>query len=171
MQRLSKLTPALFCTVLLSLLVLFSAVSAVRQSLPPYHIIIGRQSVSCLPWDVFFWIKPEKVVFKRYDLVLFDARNMGPFFPEGAAVVKMAAGMPGDRILIKAGKLYINGQLTGDVRDGARALKKPMDYWDTEYVLGADEVFMLGTEPRSYDSRYWGPYPRHRVRGSVSVLF
>ncbi len=171
MKRLQKFTPAKFGSVLLGSLLLFTGVSSVQQSLPPYHIIVGRQSVSCLPWDVFFWRKPDTVVFKRHDLVLFPARNMGPYFPDGAAVVKMAAGVPGDRILIRNGILYINGEWIGDVRDGARALKKPMNYWDKEYVLGKDEVFMLGTEPRSYDSRYWGPYPKRLVRGRVSVLF
>ena len=171
MKRLKDFTPSRFATAVLCAVILFSGFSSIQQSLPPYNIILTRQSVSCLPWDVYFWRKPAVVSFERYDLVRFTARKMGPFFPDGASVVKMVAGMPGDRILIKNGQLFINGKLIDDVRDGARALKKPMNYWDKEYVLGTNEVFMLGTEPRSYDSRYWGPYPKSMVSGRVSVLF
>lgn len=144
---------------------------AMQKQLPPYKILFGLQEKDCLPWSVFFWQKAGTVTFQRHDLVLFPARNMKPYFKEDMTVIKMAAGMPGDRVKIKDGKVFINGNFITDVRDGARAFRQPMNHWDIEYVLGPDQVFMLGTEPRSYDSRYWGPYPKHLVRGRVSVLF
>ncbi|MGN6906344.1 S26 family signal peptidase, partial [Neisseria sp. P0015.S006] len=77
-------------------------------SLPPYRIIIGLQEVACLPWKVFFWKKPDTVAFDRFDPVLFSARGMGPYIPDGMPVIKLVAGVPGDRVKIKEGKLYIN---------------------------------------------------------------
>lgn len=157
--------------ILTASLLLFLTMSSIQQSLPPYRIIIGLQEVSCLPWKVFFWKKPDTVAFNRFDPVLFSARGMGPYIPDGMPVIKLVAGVPGDRVKIKEGKLYINDRFLDDLNDGIRAFKKPTNYWDKEYVLGDDEVFMFGSEPRSYDSRYWGPYPKHLVRGRVSALF
>ncbi len=52
--------------------------------------------------------------------------------------------------------------IAGRYRYGAKRLNKTRNHWDTRYVLGADEIFVYGSEERSYDSTYyWGPYPRY----------
>lgn len=39
------------------------------------------------------------------------------------------------------------------------------------WTLGDDEVFVLGTHPRSWDSRYVGPLPRAAVKGLCEALW
>ena len=38
-------------------------------------------------------------------------------------------------------------------------------------VLQADEFWMLGTMPMSFDSRYWGPINGSQIVGRAHVLF
>lgn len=143
-----------------------------QKMMPEQAIMLNRLIRSCLPWDVFYWKKPDQAIeLKRYDIVMFPAKNMKPYFQDGSIIIKMVAGLPGDKVSIREGNVYINGIYIDDVRDGSFSLKKPMNFWDKEYVLGPDEIFVFGSEPRSFDSRYWGPYPKHLVRGHAVVLF
>ncbi len=137
-----------------------------------YGIMLERTISGCLPWSVYLWDKTEAVgQLERYDLVLFPAKNMQPVLADGETVGKLVAGLPGDRVTVKNGNLYINGRFLGDVRYVASKWNKPLTAWDTEYRLGKDEVFVYGTEKHSYDSRYWGPYPVSALVGRLRVLF
>jgi type IV secretory pathway protease TraF len=40
------------------------------------------------------------------------------------------------------------------------AFDKRKQEFDADYRLAADEYFVLGISPRSFDSRYWGPIKR-----------
>ena len=137
-----------------------------------YALMLESTVSGCLPWSVYFWNKQEQIgTLKRYDLVLFPAKKMMPVLADGAPVGKLVAGLPGDQITVKNGRLYINGRFLGDVSYVARKWHKPMDSWDTSYRLGKDEIFVYGTEKHSYDSRYWGPYSIGSVVGRMHVLF
>ena len=141
--------------------------------LPERKLLLEPTTAGCLPWDLYLWVgqKDKPVEFARYDLVAFPARKMAPYVPDGTNIGKLVAGLPGDTVEIRDGNLFINGVLLGDTAYGAKRLNKPRNHWDTRYVLGADEIFVYGSEERSYDSRYWGPYPKHLVNGRITALF
>jgi signal peptidase I len=83
--------------------------------------------------------------------------------------IKRIIGLPGERILIRSGVVYINGH----------RLDEPYlpEAWvsDTNWpdnssgrVMGADEYFVMGdNRNRSQDSRFFGPISRDRIDGKA----
>jgi type IV secretory pathway protease TraF len=37
-------------------------------------------------------------------------------------------------------------------------------YREGRYLIGPDELWVIGDDPRSFDSRYYGPVPKYLVR-------
>lgn len=97
---------------------------------------------------------------KRWEIYFF-------YDTEGNPVAKRIVGLPGERISIKANKIYINGQ----------PLQRPKCLRTTKYygygslannreVDCGEGYFMLGdASADSFDSRYTGTVRRDRFRG------
>lgn len=81
--------------------------------------------------------------------------------------IKRIIGIPGDKIEIVDGEIYVNDQ----------ALEEPyVKYRSSEdmppTIIPADSFFVLGdNRPNSSDSRYWGFVPRKNVVGKAWVVF
>jgi signal peptidase I len=86
-------------------------------------------------------------------------------YPEDTSksYIKRIVGLPGETLEIRAGRVFINGQL----------LEEP--YLQAEYFsqdalepvqIAAEHYFVLGDNRRnSSDSRYWGTVPRKLIYG------
>jgi signal peptidase I len=113
------------------------------------------------------------------DLLIVEAPTE-PFY----LVVKRVAGLPGQRIELKRGHLWIDGQPTSSDGDPGvsqsssqetlgdrRVAIRPCEASLCEFgpiVVPPDTVFVLGdNRGASLDSRQWGPLPVDRIRGSV----
>ncbi len=69
-------------------------------------------------------------------------------------------GMPGDKISILSGQLYIN-----DFAASEPYIAEPALY-DFETVVPKDSVFVLGdNRNNAADSRFWGPLPIANIKG------
>ena len=85
--------------------------------------------------------------------------------PVGKHVVAVA----GDRVLVTASGLRVNGRLYVDsavqsVDSGGR----PLDHVSgRSFVLGAEELWLFSPHPLSWDSRYYGPVNERQVRGRL----
>lgn len=110
---------------------------------------------------------------QRFDVVVFHTE----FIPGGSVneyYIKRVIGLPGDRIVVKNGKvtLYENNssiasQLDEEyLIDGIRTVaNEPIDI-----VLKETEYFVLGdNRGNSSDSRYWGPVKRKYILGKPIV--
>jgi conjugal transfer pilin signal peptidase TrbI len=134
------------------------------------HVVLAydQQRFGCLPWGLYTGLYQFDKV-ERGDLLAFKAASLPPL-ADGSVVIKVAAGQAGDVVEIKEGVLTINGRVMGDLRYGARRLNKPLTSWDKRYTIGPNEYFMLGSEYRSYDSRYWGVVKRENIIAKMHVV-
>lgn len=143
------------------------------------------------PGGVWHWLLPYENV-RRGDVVVFH-------FPLDPAqpLVKRVVGMPGDRLKMQAGKLYINGQPLEEpyvVFEGANPslLNEQFptsvysdpgidpQWWkemrtlvrNGELTVPQGEYFVLGdNRNHSRDSRYWGFVPRANMMGHPFLIY
>jgi signal peptidase I len=105
----------------------------------------------------------------RWDAIVFE-----PPAQPGFHSVKRLIGLPGERIRIRDGYVWVNGErLAPPERLG------PIRYtnWTASAVLpeislGLDEFFVLGDNPnKALDSRIWGPIPSYSIVGVAEVIY
>ena len=96
---------------------------------------------------------------RRGDAVLFEAPN------DGAPTIKRVVGLPGDRVAVKDGVLFVNGE---------RQREGYVDYNLTDSTfLGPmhvpeGHVYLMGdNRMNSLDSRSYGPVPEGDLLGKV----
>lgn len=120
----------------------------------------------------------------RGDVVVYRAHDV-----EGrpCAYVKRLIGLPGDRVEVREGRIFVNGEALsvdtngaapGTARERAGARSYRVVVGDVpgkdapEVRLGQDQYYMLGDDrPRSMDSRTTGPVERSDLIGTVDYLF
>lgn len=158
---------ALFWTAI-SLSVLYPLLSMATHNI---RIGLDLQEVRCLPWRVYLLElgRPKQMI--KGGVVAFKPRDglMGPKF-EGRLVGKMIAGVPGDVLEVKQDVAYVNGKRVGELVLLPKLNAKPGSY-DRRETVPANKILVLGTEPRSYDGRYWGFLDQSAVIGTVKPLF
>jgi conjugative transfer signal peptidase TraF len=95
--------------------------------------------------------------------------------PGGAEpVAKVIGALPGDVVQMLRGTITVNGQYfthnaaTQDTDSEHRALKHLAA---GQYLVASGEVWLFGfNNPRSWDSRYFGPVPLANVMGTLSPV-
>ncbi len=94
-------------------------------------------------------------------------------FPEQprAFFIKRVIGLPGERVVIRDGKIRIYNTLhpEGFDLDESYLPRDVITIADQEeYVVGNNEYFVIGdNRGHSYDSRMWGPLDKRYVMGKV----
>lgn len=153
---------------ILAFAILYPLLSMVTHNV---RIGIDMQEVRCLPWRVYLLKLGRPSEFVKGSYVAFKPRDglMGPKF-EGRLVGKMVAGVPGDTLVVKNDVAYLNDRIIGKLvllpRLGAKA-----GSFDRRETIPEGKILVLGSDPRSYDGRYWGFLDQHDVLGNVSPMF
>jgi len=129
---------------------------------------------------------------RRGDIVIFRY----PVNP-GMHLIKRVVGLPGDRIRLHEGRVFLNGQALDEPY--ATYISAPMNHYrdefpsmeradpgvdahwwaemrqrivDGELVVPADSYFVLGdNRNNSEDSRYWGFVPRANIVGKPVLIY
>ncbi len=116
---------------------------------------------------------------ERGDIVIFRS-------PERPRVdmVKRCVGLPGDVVEIRDKDLYVNGEWVNDgtftqhadarVYPDRPSVPQQLRKRDNfgPYEVPGDSYFCLGdNRDHSYDSRFWGPVPRHFVKGRALLIY
>ena len=132
--------------------------------------LIGEPA--CMPSLFYLWHpglnQPPKV--GDYIVALMPDSGMKVGARPGDRIVKKVAAVAGDRVTVQGTELTVNG-LHIDRLWLAKSLpgKQTGDY-DREITLGEEEVFLMGTNKESFDSRYWGPIQREKIIGYAIPL-
>lgn len=129
------------------------------------------QEITCLPYKAMLLHQIKPATIQRGDFITFQPQQnrMTERF-NGQYVTKMVGGIPGDTIKVAGGVLYINDRNFGqlDIADkAAKALHVDVSKFERAEVVPAGYIFMVGTLPRSFDSRYWGFLPISEVVGTA----
>ncbi|MEM8963083.1 MAG: signal peptidase I [Acidobacteriota bacterium] len=141
------------------------------------HLFVNRAIYGSSRSELERRILPIRDV-ERGDVVIFRS----PREPE-TDLVKRCIGIPGDTVEIIDKELYLNGTHVDDEGytqhvDPRISRRVPGLRQQTSrdnfgpYVVPDDHFFCLGdNRDRSYDSRWWGPVPRHLVKGRALLIY
>ena len=141
-----------------------------------YRIVYDSvKGANCLPYTVFLVDIDDRSV-GRGDYVAFISRQMEPFYGDGTAVVKIAVGVPGDHVRVDSEGVMVNDRNWGTLRHLERGQKlwsmgRRLSDVERDEVVPAGHLWMMGTHPRSYDSRYWGFIKYEQVVGRAIPLW
>lgn len=140
---------------------------AALQAVPAF--LLARRAL-VRGWSMYPTLAPgERVLFDRLayrrrrpqrgDVVL----AIHPAQPS-IRIVKRVAALPGQRVAVREGGLWVDGQLCGE------AVPEAED--GNEWSLGEDEYFLLGDAPGlSTDARHFGPVRRRQILARAWLVY
>jgi signal peptidase I len=109
---------------------------------------------------------------ERGDIVVFEVPERGVAscgLPGSETFVKRLIGLPGERIAMREGVVYVDGRPLDEpyLADGQR------DNFDfVERRIPDGHYFMMGdNRPKSCDSRRWGAVPSENIIGEVFAVY
>lgn len=77
-------------------------------------------------------------------------------YAEGTGFMKVLVGLPGDKLSVTATATFVNGVKVAGPLDLTAELDRPAADFVRSETIPAGKLFVVGTQPKSYDSRYWG---------------
>lgn len=136
----------------------------------PYTLAMDFHPQRCLPGRVWIVKRGEPANVDRGNLVTFRKPAALEYLREDY-VLKMVAGLPGDRLQIVGEDVRINGKTVATGLPLAKFHAQTLDYLQRDEIIPADRFFVIGTAGRSDDSRYWGYVRREHLLGSAVEVF
>jgi signal peptidase I len=104
---------------------------------------------------------------KRGDIVVFSPTETLKQQNFKDAFIKRIIGLPGEKVQVKGGKIYINDQPIAE-----NYIQEPTNYQFGPVTVPPHSYFVLGdNRNNSYDSYYWGYVPRENIIGKASKRF
>lgn len=104
---------------------------------------------------------------QRGDIIVFSPTEVLQQQDYHEAFIKRIIGLPGDKIQIEDGKVYINEQPLQE-----NYINELPNYEYGTEVVPANSYFVLGdNRNNSYDSHYWGFVPRQNIIGKATQRF
>ena len=123
--------------------------------------------VNCLPeLHLALLVDSQPARVERGDYLFWKPSAIGALsYVKEDFVLKRVAGVPGDRLRIRSGQVFINGKLVAEgLEDAVLYQRRPADFERVE-VIPPERYFVIGTARLSNDSRYWGYLPRAAIVG------
>lgn len=100
----------------------------------------------------------------RGDIVVFESVDN----PE-EDLIKRVVGLPGDRIAVRNGRLFVNGEPQKEPYTNKRL---PDRSFFAQTTVPKDHIFVMGdNRANSADSRVFGPLPEENIEGEAFLRF
>jgi signal peptidase I len=104
---------------------------------------------------------------QRGDIVVFNPTEKLRMENFHDAFIKRVIGLPGDKIEVKGGRVYVN-----DCPLQENYIEAKPDYRWGPVIVPPDSYLVFGdNRNNSYDSHYWGFVPRHDIIGRAVIRF
>lgn len=103
----------------------------------------------------------------RGDIIVFSPTDTLKQQNFKDAFIKRLIGLPGDKVEVKEGKVYVNNQPLKE-----NYIEEKPNYNFGPVTVPPNQFLVLGdNRNNSYDSHYWGFVPRDRIIGRAVVRF
>lgn len=137
-----------------------------------WHVGVDIQEIQCLPYDFFMVGQKVPAMVERGKIYQYTASGLEPVVKDGTPMVKIAAAVAGDEVVVTADGVSINGTFWGPLNPIVleKTGKTPTGV-QASYVVPKGKVLMLGTLPRSYDGRYWGLVDSKQITGRALAIW
>jgi conjugal transfer pilin signal peptidase TrbI len=124
----------------------------------PFKVGRSAENPRCLPYDVM--LLDYRTPIPAVDgYAGFRTRGI-PHYADGSLFVKRVFAGPGDTVRVFDDRVQRNGLVEQPLEVSPRIVSKlgvSKESLLREWVLGAEEWFVVGTTAESYDSRFYGP--------------
>ena len=100
----------------------------------------------------------------RGDIIVFESVDNS-----NEDLIKRVVGLPGDKIAVRGGKLFVNGE---PQKEPYTNKKLPDRSFFANTTVPKDHVFVMGdNRGNSADSRVFGPLPKKNIEGEAFLRF
>lgn len=107
---------------------------------------------------------------QRGDVVIFKAPSTEPCAADECEYIKRIIGVPGDRVMVKEGQVYLNGQLLDQtfLPNGVVTVEGEYSKEGEEEIVPSGEYLCFGdNRQHSRDGREFGPIKKELIVGKA----
>ena len=112
---------------------------------------------------------------QRGDIIVFKAPKTEPCSEIECEYIKRLIGLPGDRVMVLGGKIYINGQVLNESNYlAADVVTQPGTFLPegVEKIIPENYYLPIGdNRPFSRDGREFGPIPKDSIVGKAWIRY